>query len=95
MPFYRLPGSGGADTAGVLRHPAEPSHLGLAQELVLPLPREEIVAEHHGFVLRLSLVVVDVSVARVRTQLSDRHDRGDDESSGDEKDVDHRISPFL
>jgi hypothetical protein len=75
---------------------AQPAHLRLAKEFLLPLTREEVVADHwYNLLLQGGLMVGTDARIRVALELHGGDDGGDHQDAGDEEDLNHRATPFV
>jgi hypothetical protein len=88
--------SGWVDAPRLVGRLAQPAHLRLAKEFLLPLTREEVVADHWlDLPLTGGLTVGADAGARISLELHGGDDGGDQHDAGDEKDLNHRATPFV
>jgi hypothetical protein len=74
---------------------AQPAHLRLAKKFLLPLTREEFVADHWDNLLLVGrLMIATDACVRVALELHGGDDGRDHQDAGDEEDFDHRATPF-
>ena len=74
---------------------AQPAHFRLAKQFLLPLTREEVVADHRCLRLVGRLMVGADAGALVALKLDGGDNGRDQQSAGDEEDFDHRATPFV
>jgi hypothetical protein len=75
---------------------AQPAHIRLAKEFLLPLTREEVVADHWQNLLLVGWLMVGADAgARVALELHGGDDGRDHQNAGDEEDLNHRATPFV
>lgn len=89
-------GSRLVDAPGLVSQPAQPARIRLAKELSLPLTREEVVVDHRWLPVLSCRLMVGADAGLLVALKLDGGDNGrDQQSAGDEKDLNHRATPFV